>query len=1028
MRIAIVLSLLLVVALIGGLLLLPRLVAWDDYREELTERAEALTGQSVAIEGRIDLQLLPRPSLTLARATLSSRADAPVEQALRVDRLDLRLKPLPLLGGRFEVDEIRLVRPVLQVAEAEDAGSAALTLAGGGIVLPLAADGPRRLSVVDGRAVLDGAEAGPGQEIEAINLDLVAAGPNGPYTLSGEFTVAAQPFEFAGQLGQTAPEAWSTLQLEVTARADDSPTRLSFRGLSWSDPAAPRLRGELALSGSDARAGLLALDPVLGRQLPPLPEGLAASFRLSGRLEFANLTAALDELYLVLGEVEARGQLQLGLGASPVLDLRLDVPRLRGPEVALPDGEGLAALAALAEASAGQIDLSIGELAWRGGTIRRIRTTIALEGAGGLTVEQARATLPGQSSLGFTGAMVGQGGEAALQGELTLVASDLRSALRWLELEPAEVPEGRLRTLSLASSLVLGDGTLRFVDAELRVDASRLTGSLALSLGGRTRLAGALTLDRLDLDAYWPEGDVRQLVDRTLAAFGSLDAAVEARLERLTWHGVRLQDLVLDGRSVAGQLTVRRLSVHDLAGNQGRLAGELDLAGGTFDLAAELDSTRPAQLLRGLGAEPPLMLARLTPVHAEGTLKGSIDLSELALEVRHQEARLALAGTLDWSDEQPRYDLEIDARHPDYPALLDQMGIPRTTGADRPAGFSMTGRLEGDLSEAAAVVGSLRLGPMSLTGRAGWQRGQPRPRLTLQISAGEPSAAALKDLLASAGLPVDPSLLARPRAGAWSAEPLALRWLTALDAEIELSGKGGVVGPGFELLARLEQGRLTVDRLSASLWGGQIEVQSSLDAWRPLPFMALAVDLRGIDPTAFAAWLDLPPRLEGSVDLYAEATAAGASPRDLIGSLIGDLRIAVHDGRLVGCERLAELHATRLVEAAGAPPLDGSSDTPGASVINADRPPVMAIDDLSGSFKLKRGIATTSALPFELENAPARLEGAIDLLLWVADLELQVGAAEGTTNGVMTLQLLGPLDRPQIRRLTPEAAAPLPEP
>ena len=558
LRIAIALSLLLVVALIGGLALLPRLIAWDDYREELTEQAAALTGQSVAIQGRIDLELLPRPTLTLARATLSSDAPAQDGRALRVDRLDLQLKPLPLLAGRFEVDAIRLVRPVLQVAEPADASSVALALAGGGIVLPLAADGPRRLSVVDGRALLDGAGAVPGHAVEAINLDLVAAGANGPYVLTGAFVVAAQPFDFRAQLGQTAPEAWSTLQLEVTAQGGESPTSLSFRGRSWSDPSAPRLRGDLVLNGSDARAGLMTLDGVLGLQLPPLPDWLATGFRLSGRLELADPAAGLDELRLALGEVEAEGRLHLTRGASPVLDLQLNVPRLRAPAVVLADGTGFAALAALAAEVAGEIDLSIGELAWRGGIIRRVRTTLALDGGGGLTVEQARATLPGQASLGFIGALAGQGSAAALEGQLTLVASDLRSVLAWLDLAPAEVPEGRLRTMSLASGLTISDGALRFIDGELRVDASRLAGSLALSLGARTQLAGVLTLDRLDLDAYWPAGAVRQLVDRTLAAFGQLDAAIEARIERFTWHGVRLQDLVLDGRSVAGRLTVNR--------------------------------------------------------------------------------------------------------------------------------------------------------------------------------------------------------------------------------------------------------------------------------------------------------------------------------------------------------------------------------------------------------------------------------------------------------------------------------------
>ena len=68
-----------------------------------------------------------------------------------------------------------------------------------------------------------------------------------------------------------------------------------------------------------------------------------------------------------------------------------------------------------------------------------------------------------------------------------------------------------------------------------------------------------------------------------------------------------------------------------------------------------------------------------------------------------------------------------------------------------------------------------------------------------------------------------------------------------------------MVGPGFELQARLEQGQLLVDRLAAALWQGRLEAQASFDVGRPLPFMALALDLRAIDPSALAAWLDLPP-------------------------------------------------------------------------------------------------------------------------------------------------------------------------
>ena len=95
------------------------------------------------------------------------------------------------------------------------------------------------------------------------------------------------------------------------------------------------------MRGGDARAGLLAFDPALGQRLPPLPDWLAAGFRLAGHLEFADRVAQLDQLQLALGEVEAGGELRLALGAPPTVDLRLDLARLRAPDGAgLPEGDG----------------------------------------------------------------------------------------------------------------------------------------------------------------------------------------------------------------------------------------------------------------------------------------------------------------------------------------------------------------------------------------------------------------------------------------------------------------------------------------------------------------------------------------------------------------------------------------------------------------------------------------------------------------------------------------------------------------
>jgi uncharacterized protein involved in outer membrane biogenesis len=240
---------------------------------------------------------------------------------------------------------------------------------------------------------------------------------------------------------------------------------------------------------------------------------------------------------------------------------------------------------------------------------------------------------------------------------------------------------------------------------------------------------------------------------------------------------------------------------------------------------------------------------------------------------------------------------------------------------------------------------------------------------------------------------------------------LALQRFDAIDAELKLSGKGGVAGSGFEVLARLEEGRVLVDRLATGLWDGQFEAQASFDLARPLPFLALALDLRAVDPKGLAAWLDLPPAVAGPVDLYVEATTAGNNPRDLIRGLIGDVEVRLPDGRLIG----NDLAALRLL-----PPAALADDGGAAGYQDAGAVPIA---DLVGSFTLRRGIATTEAVPFVLDGAEARLAGSIDLLLWAADLTLRLddGRADDEALG---LRLVGPLDRPQIRLLMP--AEPMP--
>ena len=182
----------LLMALIAGLSWPCRGSWWDDYRDELTARAEAMTGQSVAIQGQIDLDLLPQPTLSLGQTTLSSRPEAADRMRLEVDRLDLELnRPCWAVvstsrrfgwSGRFSADRARRGGP-----------SGFPQLVGAVGWLPLGLGGPSRVTVVDGRGMLSELMLGGVRTVDDVNLDLSASGPGGAVVLDGTFALNGQP-------------------------------------------------------------------------------------------------------------------------------------------------------------------------------------------------------------------------------------------------------------------------------------------------------------------------------------------------------------------------------------------------------------------------------------------------------------------------------------------------------------------------------------------------------------------------------------------------------------------------------------------------------------------------------------------------------------------------------------------------------------------------------------------------------------------------------------------------------------------
>ena len=118
----------LVVAVAAATLLLDP----NDYREEIATRVEQATGRELKIEGDIRLSFFPWLGLELGKLELGNAAGFGKTPFARIGGADARVKILPLLSGKVEMDKVVLRGLELQLARRADGTSNWDDLAGKG--------------------------------------------------------------------------------------------------------------------------------------------------------------------------------------------------------------------------------------------------------------------------------------------------------------------------------------------------------------------------------------------------------------------------------------------------------------------------------------------------------------------------------------------------------------------------------------------------------------------------------------------------------------------------------------------------------------------------------------------------------------------------------------------------------------------------------------------------------------------------------------------------------------------------------
>jgi uncharacterized protein involved in outer membrane biogenesis len=931
--------------LVAAAWLLPSVLDWNRYRSEIAALASDALGRNITIEGPIALTLLPQPMLTAARVNVAA-GDHDV--GVSVARLRVRVALGALLGGRIDAKE--------------------LVLQGADIRLPWPLDAraifPQALPSLSAR--IENGRLSIGEiALTDVNATLTSGDFTASYILAGTASAGGnQRWAFNARL--TRPGADGSAALDVALDGDEA-----LRGTHFS------LSAQVAADGS-LTGRVACYGPDLARLLP----APSLPFRAEGRLTIAGGLAAADDLAIDLGGVPARGAVALRVAPALRLDLALTASRLDldawMPVLLRSPTPGAAPRLPIG------IDLSAEAAQLAGGMLRGVRTAFELD-RGIVELRELTATLPGEAGLRLAGRVALA---QRFDGFIALTAPTLRTTLAWLQAGGmptlGRLPPGVLYAATLAGHLVVESGQIAMDGMTGALDDAAIAGSFGLRMGPRPAIVAALTLDRLDLDA-WLSGDLPTL-PAIRSVTSQLDADVKLEVKQAQLHSAGLGPISLDGRLEGGGITLRNLDMQAGAVHAAA-SGELTEAGRIEKGRLELQAMEAQPFAEWL----PDSLAFLGQ-RAQALWHVPVELSVLAagapasLGVRVTAAlgdlRLEAMPTLDLAS--GTWNGTLTLRHPGASRLAEALGVSGAPGWLGEGSFSLVAQVSANGARLSADRFELAAGATRAQGTLALERGESGPNVTGEVTA---------------------ETLAVPPPKAHTAEPLPMGALLGWQGSIKLDAGQIMFGltpilHQFGATLSLADGSLHVSLPSAKLEGGDLSGSFDLDARAEPPAVALQARVAGA--TVSGPLFELPVDVTGGVmDATVALTASGHSPAALLATLGGEVHFSVRDGLLAGID---------MDRVAG--------DLPDEAIGSALSGGSMGFDRLDVAASVDHGSLRITEAASRAVSGTMGLSGNVDLAGSTADLRLVLRPAVPDPPEI-GLRLNGPLG--SLRR-TPELA------
>ena len=1057
----------LVVVLVGAVLIVPSFIDWNSYKGQIVAAIRDNTGRGAAIDGDIAFTVLPAPALRVAGLRIENFEGAQAADMVRLKELRVRVSIGALLERRIVVERLELIEPVIALEVAEDgkaswdidiaaaAGRDASSSEGD------SGDAPLDISLADvrvsgGSLSFEDRRSGTSEKVEDLQMAIGAPSLSGPFDVTASARARGMPVSLELKTGALKPQQPLTIGLKAALTEADA--ELRFNGKMLAPIPTGLLSGKLEITGASAAK----LASAAGQDnLPPV---LSQPVSIEGTLMVSPDAVALNDTALKFGSLSGNGAVSVTLGEPMNADIAVSVSRLNldellkqataaptASETAKPAESSTGPKAASSDPIAVELpkninvsfDLAIDVIQYRGSVIREAGLRAALAN-GEVTLDRAAALLPGGSDVSLLGFLSFIEGEPRFDGEVAAASDNLRSLLDWAGVEAGALPPDRLRGFSYASKVKLTPTAVEVQDINVRLDASTMTGGLAVALRDRPGFGLRLAIDQMNLDAYLPRASGKSSAGAStdkassktasspapaspLAVLNSFDANIDLEIDRLTVQKTLARKVRLDGLLAGGNFNIRKASVADFAGANANISGDVkDLAAKpSVGLKYRAAVNDLAKLFRFLGTPPPIPLRKLGKPKLSGRIDGTLDALSVKSDIAAAGAKLALEGNVKKPLTVPTLDLGVAINHPEL-AQFVRLAVPDFRPAAAKLGpLAAAFRLSGTPEDFALSGLEATAGPVQVKGTVAVRTVGATPYVKADLATSD----VLVDLFRPPARPSQPAT-ARGRAanstagggnasqpnGRWSRERIDFSGMQGVDADVTVKMSGLINGnirlSQPEVEASLKSGQLDLKQFRAGIFGGTVSAKGRVNSAAKAVPMGVEIVISNVDLAQAAKTLGAPPRASGPLSANASLTMAGDSEAAIVSSLAGtgrlsgkiQVKVTERENRAIGAVGLASaLFGKKVKELKQVGGLTNE-------IFNAfGRNPA----DLTGSFAIDRGVLRTRDTVLNGRGARALTAGAVDLPRWLIDTNTSVArTGQQGQEPFVSVALTGSLDSP----------------